>query len=1063
MPRAIKPMRLGLTHRTVPLGRRGLFFVGATLFFDLLEPEAVLTEQAMHLALADQLPPGAIFDEAAAKPSGEFLFAGSAIPPDGRPVRAMQAGVRVGRRVKKLLVFGDRQWVAGPHGPVMSEAAPFDTMPLVAERAFGGPLLEANPVGVGFGARDLLETGHPALLPNIELAHEPIVQIDDCPGPALVGPLGPNAPKRARHLGTYDQFYLDHRFPGLPDDFDPRYYLTAPEDQRENGFFRGDEEIVVVGMSSKHGRVRSRLPDLVARAFMVRHGEGDTLAEIPLRLETVWVLGSIVKAIAIFRGRVKVNDPEAADVATVMIAYERRSDPPRPVDYYQHVYRLRRDPDEKLKYLMADEQLSPVVPESVLAERRARKLARWEEVQRRHADAQRFLLKKEFAAAGLPASLVPEIEPLKIPPVSIPTDEEIERGEADIAQTIEDLYEFRDFNYALAVQADRKIDEMHASLGIERPPEIPRPADLGIPPDASHPMADGLIPQLDTVDLSGIVDAAKSAMERLKTRFPEAMADVEVDDMEGLIRGHAIIERAGAVDVEEDFKRARGRALRLPEGSIVALPREQLQAMAGQLGDMSMPADLDPAAVFANREAGSATDFAGLLDRLTDGAGTEAAAAGPAAAEPIATMPAPQAMIDGANATIAKLFPDLPTPPGGSPLEAMLGEMAGVSAGHVETARAMGNPVEAGFALLDDLEEKLTPIHEKARRTSPFAMVPPKPLPAEAATRLAALAREEIGLAHLAGRDLAGVDFTGADLSGIDFSGCFLERARFAGARLEGANFAGAVLAEADLTGARAKGADFRGANLSQLVAEGADFSGAAFEDGRVMRARLAGSVFHGASFKDMMFLDCDAAGASFDGARFHTVFFTEAVLREAVFSRIDAEVCFLVRCDFGDRGVFREARIDRGCVLDCKAGQFDFAAAHLHKVALGAGTPLTDSFWRNAKLNRCSFISADVSRSSFFRSVLKRCTLIESDFSHADFRLASLRRSSCIRSTFDNADMFAADLFAASFHKAKLRGVNMRSANLFHSNYMHADLTGTDLSEAHTYGTHFRTNDVHA
>jgi hypothetical protein len=55
-------------------------------------------------------------------------------------------------------------------------------------------------------------------------------------------------PARLKDLGTFDDKWFEDRWPGLPDDFDFKYFNLAPEDQRMDDWFQGNETIRIAGM-----------------------------------------------------------------------------------------------------------------------------------------------------------------------------------------------------------------------------------------------------------------------------------------------------------------------------------------------------------------------------------------------------------------------------------------------------------------------------------------------------------------------------------------------------------------------------------------------------------------------------------------------------------------------------------------------------------------------------------------------------------------------------------------------------------------------------------------------
>ncbi len=154
---------------------------------------------------------------------------------------------------KTLHVFGDRD--ASP----AARPLPFVRMPLVWERtrAYGGPGIDDNPVGVGAGAEPSSRA-----FPNIVDAVDPR-------RPAGFGPIGSRWPARARLLGGAEPPALGGPVVEIPDGFDWRWFHAAPADQ-QTSFLKGDEWIALDGMSPSLPRLQSRLPQVHAEARWYR-------------------------------------------------------------------------------------------------------------------------------------------------------------------------------------------------------------------------------------------------------------------------------------------------------------------------------------------------------------------------------------------------------------------------------------------------------------------------------------------------------------------------------------------------------------------------------------------------------------------------------------------------------------------------------------------------------------------------------------------------------------------------------------------------------------------------
>ena len=78
------------------------------------------------------------------KPSTDVVLLGEACAPGKRSVAQLDVTVAVADKKKTIRVLGDRLWAKGFFGMRITDAIPFETMPLVYERAFGG-LHEVDP------------------------------------------------------------------------------------------------------------------------------------------------------------------------------------------------------------------------------------------------------------------------------------------------------------------------------------------------------------------------------------------------------------------------------------------------------------------------------------------------------------------------------------------------------------------------------------------------------------------------------------------------------------------------------------------------------------------------------------------------------------------------------------------------------------------------------------------------------------------------------------------------------------------------------------------------------
>lgn len=218
-------------------------------------------------------------DLAPFKPRTDIHFTNPvAFAPGGRPAPRWQVKVQVGPVQKALQVTGPRQWVRRfAAGWKLTEPAPVTEVALRYENAFGGVwkhedengVWEENPLGRGFVNPRYLDTKQPVAAPQIEVPQEPITELGKTYQPQGLGPLARAWQPRRGKAGTFDDAWLQKRWPNLPRDFSFDHYNSSHPDLIAPAHFRGDEPIVLQGLSPE-GTLAFRLPGhavLVALCF----------------------------------------------------------------------------------------------------------------------------------------------------------------------------------------------------------------------------------------------------------------------------------------------------------------------------------------------------------------------------------------------------------------------------------------------------------------------------------------------------------------------------------------------------------------------------------------------------------------------------------------------------------------------------------------------------------------------------------------------------------------------------------------------------------------------------
>jgi hypothetical protein len=235
-------------------------------------------------------------DFAPVKSLVDVLVNASAVAPRGKPVTELLIGLDGPGIRKRALVKGDRNWYHGGGGIRASSPQPFLTMPIVWDRAFGGSDRShdqtarhgtelRNHVGVGFHLNNEDRTIVGGSLPNIERPDNGMRLWSDKPDPLGFGPVGRGWQPRIAFAGTYDQRWMDETLPFLPEDFDDRYFQSAPLDQQVQRLVPGS--VFVCENMDIGGRFDVRVPalDIPVRFIFTDRTEASAIVPDTLILE----------------------------------------------------------------------------------------------------------------------------------------------------------------------------------------------------------------------------------------------------------------------------------------------------------------------------------------------------------------------------------------------------------------------------------------------------------------------------------------------------------------------------------------------------------------------------------------------------------------------------------------------------------------------------------------------------------------------------------------------------------------------------------------------------------
>ena len=413
----IKPQTMSLLTR--PFEFRREFWLGlATLAFAPIgETEILLPETSMWPFLAEELPPNQPLDAAIPKAQAEFLAVAHAFAPEGVAAPIVSTGIQLGRSIKQLDIFGDREFNRSRQR--ISDPIPFTEMKIDWTRAYGGEGFADNPLGKGV-----------APVPDIDDQIFPIENIIDrgkrgegVRGPATYGPVDQMWPARTQLAGTYDDAWKQQDFPGFARDIDWRFFNCAPPDQWLPDGLAGDETYAFENLHPTQPLLKGRLPGIAPRLFLVRKGqEEEGFEEIPLTLTTVWCFPHRERLVLVHHGRARLAEEDASDVIRVVLGADRLG-ALRPADEFLAVMAKRLDRKSGAMHALRDADLVPAEwlrPDPALAATESEAQRQIRARVRRRAEREHAAKRDEMQARGLdPDQFGPQTLPAERPPPSL--------------------------------------------------------------------------------------------------------------------------------------------------------------------------------------------------------------------------------------------------------------------------------------------------------------------------------------------------------------------------------------------------------------------------------------------------------------------------------------------------------------------------------------------------------------------------------------------------------------------------------------------------------------------
>lgn len=246
------------------------------------------------------------------KPATDVVMIGHAYAPGGGTATQVDVSLRIGDVEQVVRVFGDRFWKEGFMGNALSDPIPFEKVPLMWERTYGGTdtdpegvatANEFNPVGCGFVTKKSKTSLAEIKVPNVENPQDLLSRPHNHPHPIGFAPICPTWKPRIEYAGTFDEEWQSNRAPILPINFDPHFYNVAPEGLIFEPFLTGGEKTVIRNATTD-GLLEFSLPRLVFD-ISLRFPAGFIPVEV--NLDTVCIEPDESRLTMIWRGKCQAD------------------------------------------------------------------------------------------------------------------------------------------------------------------------------------------------------------------------------------------------------------------------------------------------------------------------------------------------------------------------------------------------------------------------------------------------------------------------------------------------------------------------------------------------------------------------------------------------------------------------------------------------------------------------------------------------------------------------------------------------------------------------------------
>jgi hypothetical protein len=300
------------------------------------------------------------------KPKCDVIVNATAYAPGGHPSPGFVAGVRINGPLqengetsplvlkKNLFVTGPRFWEKGLLGKwtLKTPATAIRLLPIRYEYAFGGEcrvelvdpdgkqvkaefrlspeqrnchpdgpetapiahtVCELNPLGMGFADGWYLKAKKSKTIPapQIDDPLQPVSVFGKNNPPQGFGVIAKAWKQRLELAGTYDDAWLETRWPNLPEDFDSSFWNGANPDMQVP-FLHGDEEIMLTNLTPS-GFLKFRLPG--HPPAMKSTSVDGRIQTVPANLDTLIIEPDAMKVNLVWRAAI-ATIPEIAFIET---------------------------------------------------------------------------------------------------------------------------------------------------------------------------------------------------------------------------------------------------------------------------------------------------------------------------------------------------------------------------------------------------------------------------------------------------------------------------------------------------------------------------------------------------------------------------------------------------------------------------------------------------------------------------------------------------------------------------------------------------------------------------